>query len=227
MHDGPRVPLDVFSDPICPWCLIGKRRLEGALAARPDHPFQVRWRVFQLNPEMPPEGMDRRAYLERKFGGPEGAERVYGAIEAQAKADGLPVRFDLIERTPNTINPHRLIRWAEAEDVQDSVVDAIFVRYFQEGADISDPTVLAEIAEEAGMNREMVERLLASDADQDAVRAEDLAARKAGLSAAPTFVVNAKYVVPGAQPSEKWVTVIDELTENLSKLETPSDPPAH
>ncbi|MEM1419168.1 MAG: DsbA family oxidoreductase [Pseudomonadota bacterium] len=211
-----KIAIDILSDPICPWCYIGKTRLDQAMIERPDHPFEIRWRPFQLNPDMPAEGMDRRAYLERKFGGPEGAARVYGAIEQTAKDAGLQVRFDLIARTPNTIDAHRLIRWADSMDAQTPVVEDLFKRYFESGEDISDHGVLAEVAEIAGLDRAVIERLLATDTDSDAVREEDKTARGMGVSGVPTFIIDGRYVVPGAQDPELWVKTIDEITSAAS-----------
>ncbi|MEL6279727.1 MAG: DsbA family oxidoreductase [Pseudomonadota bacterium] len=211
-----KIAIDILSDPICPWCYIGKTRLDQAMIERPDHPFEIRWRPFQLNPDMPAEGMDRREYLERKFGGPEGAARVYGAIEQTAKDAGLQVRFDLIARTPNTIDAHRLIRWADSMDAQTPVVEELFKRYFERGEDISDHGVLAEVAEIAGLDRAVIERLLATDTDSDAVREEDKTARGLGVSGVPTFIIDGRYVVPGAQDPELWVKTIDEITSAAS-----------
>ncbi len=211
-----KIAIDILSDPICPWCYIGKTRLDQAMIERPDHPFEIRWRPFQLNPDMPAEGMDRREYLERKFGGPEGAARVYGAIEQTAKDAGLQVRFDLIARTPNTIDAHRLIRWADSMDAQTPVVEELFKRYFERGEDISDHGVLAEVAEIAGLDRAVIERLLATDTDADAVREEDKTARGLGVSGVPTFIIDGRYVVPGAQDPELWVKTIDEITSAAS-----------
>ncbi|MEO1504459.1 MAG: DsbA family oxidoreductase [Pseudomonadota bacterium] len=211
-----KIAIDILSDPICPWCYIGKTRLDQAMIERPDHPFEIRWRPFQLNPDMPAEGMGRREYLERKFGGPEGAARVYGAIEQTAKDAGLQVRFDLIARTPNTIDAHRLIRWADSMDAQTPVVEELFKRYFERGEDISDHGVLAEVAEIAGLDRAVIERLLATDTDSDAVREEDKTARGLGVSGVPTFIIDGRYVVPGAQDPELWVKTIDEITSAAS-----------
>ena len=213
------IPLDILSDPICPWCYIGKARLERALAQRPNHPFEITWRPFQLNPEMPLEGMDRTAYLERKFGGPEGAKRVYTSIEDTAQADGLDVRFDLIQRTPNTLNAHRLIRWASPGEVQNAIVNNLFRAYFHNGIDISDPDALGDIAAKSGMERAVVVELLSGEADLEAVRREDQTAREAGVGGVPTFLVNGRHVVPGAQDTALWVRVIDELTSGLADAE--------
>ena len=206
------IKLDILSDPICPWCYIGKTHLDRALEAHADHPFQIEWHPFQLNPEMAPEGMDRRAYLEGKFGGKAGADEVYGRIAETAKAAGLDLALDAIERTPNTLDAHRLIHWAGLEGRQTFVVSRLFKAYFEEARDIGDHGVLLDIAEEAGLDRAMIERLLDSDADRDDIRARDAHARERGVTGVPTFVVANQHVVPGAQPPELWEKVIEELT---------------
>ncbi len=209
------VSLDIFSDPICPWCLIGKTRLDRALAKRPAEgvasPFTIRWRAFQLNPTMPPEGVDRAQYLEAKFGGKEGAKKVYGRIADTARGDGLEIDFNRIARTPNTIDAHRLIRWAGVENVQGPVVDAMFDAYFMKGDDISDHQVLLRIAGAAGMDVEVTARLLEGDADRQEVRDEDAEAREAGLSGVPSFIINGRHLIPGAVDEDVWLNVIDEL----------------
>ncbi|MEM8555207.1 MAG: DsbA family oxidoreductase [Pseudomonadota bacterium] len=206
------VPLDILSDPICPWCYIGKAHLEKALAERPDHPFVITWRPFQLNPDMPRAGMDRQAYLEAKFGGAEGAAEVYGRIAEAAEAAGLKLDFAGIARTPNTLDAHRLIHWAFVEDCQQAVVDALFKAYFEEGLDLGDRDILADVADGAGMDASVVHKLLASDADLEDIRAQDAAFRDMGVTGVPTFLVNQAHAVPGSQPAELWLQVIDELT---------------
>lgn len=205
------VKLDIISDPICPWCYIGKTQLDRALAERPDHPFAVEWHPFQLNPDMPAEGMDRRTYLERKFGGPEGADRVYGQISEHAKSIGVEADFEAITRTPNTLNAHRLIHWAGIEDRQEEIVNALFAANFREGRDIGDMDVLADIADANGMDASVVRRLLQSDADVEMIRQRDAHSREMGVTSVPTFVVAGQHAVPGAQPPELWVKVIDEI----------------
>lgn len=211
--------LDIISDPICPWCYIGKAKLDRALEARPDHPFEIRWRPFQLNPEMPREGMDRRGYLEWKFGGPEKADSFYQRIEQAARDAGLEVNFDAIARTPNTLDAHRLIRWAGVEGRQTLVVNQLFRRYFREGQDIGDRAVLVEVARSAGLDAEVVARLLEGDADLEEVRAEDAQAREMGVQGVPTFIVGGRYVVTGAQDSEVWLQITDELIEKTRDLQ--------
>lgn len=204
--------LDVLSDPICPWCFIGKARLDQALINHPDHPFTIEWHPFQLNPGMPVGGMDRREYLETKFGGRANAMRVYGQIAQAAEESGLEIDFAKIERTPNTLDAHRLIHWAGIEGRQTAVVSALFKAYFQDGQDIGDPATLRAIAEGAEMDGDMIARLLASDADRADIMARDTHARQRGVNSVPTFIVANTHVVPGAQPPELWAQVITELS---------------
>lgn len=208
------VKLDILSDPICPWCYIGKAHLDRALTAHPDHPFTIEWHPFQLNPEMPAEGMDRRAYLDGKFGGRAAADQVYGRIAEAAKAAGLSIDFDKIGRTPNTLDAHRLIHWAGLEGRQTAVVTRLFKAYFEAGQDIGDREVLLDIAEGVGLDRAMIERLLDSDADCDDIRARDAHARERGVTGVPTFVIANTHVAPGAQSPELWTQVIEDLTRS-------------
>lgn len=221
------VTLDIISDPICPWCYIGKARLDAAIAETGINPFQTHWRIFELNPDMPPEGMDRKAYLEAKFGGPEGAEQVYSRIRREAERSGLDLDFERIARTPNTFDAHRLIRWAQAQGVQDRVADELFRRYFEQGADISDHAVLLDVAEAAGMEREVVARLLEGDAEREALREEEESIRGMGVQGVPCFVIGGKYVLQGAQESETWKQVLTELDQAIRKqaAEQPGEAP--
>jgi predicted DsbA family dithiol-disulfide isomerase len=209
------IKLDVLSDPICPWCYIGKANLDRALAQRPDHPFVIEWHPFQLNPEMPTEGMDRRDYLEAKFGGREGAVRAYAPVAQAAERAGLTINFEAMARTPSTLDAHRLIHWAGLEGRQTAAVSSLFRAYFAEGRDIGDAAVLLDIADSIGLDRAMTERLLASDADADDIRARDAHARQRGVTGVPTFVIANQHVVVGAQPADLWLQVIDELTGQL------------
>lgn len=209
------VDLFIFSDPICPWCYIGKARLFQALEQRPDHPFRIEWHPFMLNPDMPPEGMDRRAYLEAKFGGQEGAVKAYLPVLEAAEASGLSIDLERMARTPSTLDAHRLIHWAGIEGRQTPVVSALFRAYFTEGRDIGDRAVLADIAEACEMDRTVVARLLATGADAEDIRARAEDARQKGVNAVPTFVVAGRHVVPGAQPVELWLKVIDEIAAQV------------
>lgn len=215
------IPLHIFSDPICPWCYIGKARLGRALEARPGHPFKIEWHPFMLNPEMPRGGMDRRTYLETKFGGRDGAVAAYLPVVDEARKSGLTLNLDAIERTPSTLDAHRLIHWAGVEGRQMAVASSLFKAYFVEGHDIGDTVVLSRIATACGMDGAVIARLLASDADADDIRVRDADAREKGIRAVPTFVIAGRHVVPGAQPVGLWLNVIDELSG--TKVEAPAD----
>jgi predicted DsbA family dithiol-disulfide isomerase len=210
------IRLDIFSDPICPWCYIGKTLLDRALESRPNHPFSVEWHPFQLNPDMPAEGMDRRAYLEGKFGGKQQAVEVYGRIAEAAKAAGIEMDFAAIQRTPNTLNAHRLIHWAGLEGRQNAVVAALFRAYFKDGRDIGHTDTLVDIAKVCGMDPKATERLLATDADCADLTARDTDARQKGVTGVPAFLIAQQYMMPGAQPVETWQNVIDELLETIA-----------
>ena len=205
------IKLDIMSDPICPWCYIGKTHLDRALEANPDHPFVIEWHPFQLNPEMPAEGMDRRAYLEGKFGGKDGAVKAYAPVVEHAEKAGLTIDFEGMTRTPNTLDAHRLIHWAGIEGKQTAAVSALFKAYFVDARDIGDAEVLADIADGIGMDASVVLRLLQSDADRDEIKARDSHSREMGISSVPTFIVANQHAVPGAQPPELWSKVIAEL----------------
>lgn len=217
------IKLDILSDPICPWCHIGKAHLFRALQKRPDHPFVLEWHPFQLNPDMPEEGMDRRAYLEGKFGGKEAAVRAYAPVVEAAETAGLEIDFEGIKTTPNTINAHRLIHWAGLEQKQTHVVQALFEAYFEKGRDIGDIATLTDIGVACGMEREMLERLFASDADLDDIRARDAHARERGVSGVPTFVVANQHVLRGAQPPELWAQAIDDILEQIRAQDAAGD----
>jgi predicted DsbA family dithiol-disulfide isomerase len=205
------IKLDILSDPICPWCYIGWTQLAPALEQVGDHPFAIEWHPFQLNPDMPPEGRDRRAYLEGKFGGKEGAIRAYAPVVEAAEKAGLGIDFAAIARAPNTLDAHRLIHWAGIEGRQTPVVLALFQAYFKDARDIGDIDVLADVADSAGLDAAMIRELLKGDADAEEIRKRDAWARERGVTAVPTFVVAQKHAVPGAQPPELWVQVIEEI----------------
>lgn len=217
MTDAPtHVKLDILSDPICPWCYIGKTHLDKALAAIPDHPFVIEWHPFQLNPDMPSGGMDRRAYLEGKFGGKEAAVRAYAPVVEHADKAGLTIDFEGMKVTPNTVDAHRLIHWAGIEGKQEQIVDALFQAYFVDARDIGDHDVLADLADSAGMDAAVVRKLLASDADMQMIRDRDAHSREMGVSSVPTYIVANQHAVPGAQPPELWEKVIREIMDGLA-----------
>ena len=206
------IKLDIMSDPICPWCYIGKAHLDRALEAHPDHPFEIEWHPFQLNPDMPAKGMDRRAYLEGKFGGKEAAVRAYAPVVENAEKAGLKINFEGMERTPNTLNAHRLIHWAGIEGRQTAAVSALFKAYFVDTRDIGSLDVLADIADSIEMDASVVMRLLNTDADMQEIRDRDAHSREMGITSVPTFIVGGRHAVPGAQPPELWAKVIAEIT---------------
>jgi predicted DsbA family dithiol-disulfide isomerase len=213
------VKLDIISDPICPWCYIGKTNLDKALLDFPDHPFTIEWHPFQLNPDMPAGGMDRKAYLEAKFGGKEGAVKAYAPVVEHAEKTGATINFDAMKVTPNTIDAHRLIHWAGIEHRQSFVVDLLFKAYFVEGRDIGDHEVLADIADTAEMDAAMVTKLLASDADIEDIQARDKHSREMGVNSVPTFIVANQHAVPGAQPPEVWTGVIKDIMDQIEAAE--------
>ncbi|MEM7319406.1 MAG: DsbA family oxidoreductase [Pseudomonadota bacterium] len=214
------VKLDIISDPICPWCYIGKTHLDSALNEIPDHPFDIEWHPFQLNPDMPEGGMDRRDYLEQKFGGKDGAVRAYAPVVEHAERAGLSINFEAMKRTPNTLDAHRLIHWAGIEGKQPEMVDALFKAYFVDARDIGDHEVLADVADSAGLDASVVLRLLASNSDLETIRSRDTRSRTMGVGSVPTFVVANQHAVPGAQPPELWRKVIREIMEQIE--ETPA-----
>ncbi|PVA12043.1 polyketide biosynthesis protein [Pelagivirga sediminicola] len=207
------VKLDIISDPICPWCYIGKVLLDRALEQRADHPFVIEWHPFQLNPDMPKGGMDRRAYLEAKFGGKDAAVAAYAPVVERAEAAGIAIDFEAMARTPNTLDAHRLIHWAGIEGKQNAAAMALFAAYFTHGRDIGDAEVLADIADGLGMDAAVVAKLLATDADSADITARDAQFREMGIASVPTFIVAAQHAVPGAQDTELWLRVMDEIVE--------------
>lgn len=206
------IRLDIFSDPVCPWCFIGKANLDRALQDHPLNPFAIQWHPFQLNPDMPAEGMPKRAYLEAKFGGPARLDAIHDRLREAARAAGVPLDPDVPQRMPNTLNAHRLIHWAGIEARQPDVVTRVMRAYWVEGRDIGDMATLAVIAGEAGMDAAATLRLLQSDADAEDIAARDADARAKGVNSVPTFLVAQQYVVSGAQPAELWGKVIAELS---------------
>lgn len=204
--------LDIFSDPVCPWCYIGKANLDRALEAHPNHPFRIEWHPFQLNPDMPRDGVDKRAYLADKFGEVQ-LTQVHLRLKEMSRAAGAEIDPDTPKRIPNTLDAHRLIHWAGLEGRQNAIVAGLFRGYWKEGRDIGNPGVLADIAASAGMDRAMIARLLDSEADADDIRARDEDARRKGVNSVPTFLIAQQYVVTGAQPPEVWGNVIRELVE--------------
>lgn len=205
------VRLDIFADPVCPWCLIGKAGLDQALAARPDHPLAIAWHPFRLNPAMPAEGMDYRSYMIARLGSEQRLAEILDRVTEAARRVGLEIHPERITRARNTLDAHRLMHWAGIEGVQGAVMDGLLRAYWVEGRDIADPAELVAIAREAGMDGAVVARLLAGDADRDTVIARENHARQRGIGAVPSFVLGDTHVISGAQPASFWIDVIDEL----------------
>ena len=206
------ISIDLFSDPICPWCYIGKRRLEEALAIRPDIRVEIEWHGFQLNPMMPHDGMNRSDYLSLKFGNPNNARRLYENIEGVGQQASIAFNFERIEVTPNTVNAHRLIRLAGQFGFQNDVVERLFAAYFLDGENIGDIMTLASIGDAAGIDRETAQTFLESGEDIEAVKSDDMQARQLGIQGVPFFILDHQYAVSGAQEPEAFYPLFDLLT---------------
>jgi predicted DsbA family dithiol-disulfide isomerase len=206
--------VDVVSDVVCPWCFIGKRRLENAIAIA-DLPVAVRWHPFQLDPTIPPEGKSRRAYLEQKFGSAERIAEIHRNVAEIGKTEGIDFAFDRILVSPNTLDAHRLVRWAGEAGVQDKVVEALFRANFLEGRNVGDRETLADIAAEVGMDRAKIAARLASDDDRDEVTAEIVSAQRIGVTGVPTFIVANRYALVGAQPAETLACAFAEAAAEV------------
>lgn len=211
--------IEIVSDVICPWCFIGKRRLEQALAQRPDIEFEIGWRPFQLNPDMPREGADRKSYLEAKFGGPARATEIYARISAEGAKEGIAFDFDGIRRTPNTLAAHSVLRWAMGTGVQNELKERLFNLYFIEGKDIGDYQILADAAAAEGMDGALVLKLLQEGRDADVVAAEDQRARELGVTGVPFFIFENRYGVSGAQTPDVLLQVIDKIAAEPAQAE--------
>jgi predicted DsbA family dithiol-disulfide isomerase len=201
--------VDIVSDTICPWCYIGKRRFEKAVAQSGRNDIMVAWRPFQLNPDMPATGMSRPDYLRAKFGGGDRPRQIYRAIAESGREEGIEFQFDRIEQTPNTINSHRLIHWSGPKGFQDQVVDSLFQAYFEEGRDVGSLEVLQACAVRAGMDRDEVNAFLAGDELRSDIVQADMYARRLGINGVPCFIINRKYAVSGAQPAAAFIEVFN------------------
>ncbi|MEO1748128.1 MAG: DsbA family oxidoreductase [Pseudomonadota bacterium] len=207
------LPVDVISDVMCPWCLIGKRRLEAAAALVADEiELEVHWRPFQLDATLPDEGLDRKTYLENKFGGPERAKEIYGHIEQTGLQEGIDFAFSDIAVSPNTLNAHRLVRFAGELSVktQSAVVEELFNSFFLEGAHIGDLDVLADIARKSGMDREATLARLVSDEARQETSAEVARAGQMGVTGVPCFIFDRKIAVMGAHPADHLLEAMRE-----------------
>jgi predicted DsbA family dithiol-disulfide isomerase len=215
-HIAAPLTIDVVSDVVCPWCYIGKRNLEAALASLPASDVQIHWRPYQLDATIPPAGIARRVYLERKFG--DRVDEIYTRVAAAGRDAGINFAFDRIERSPNTLDAHRLIRWSESAGKQNEVVERLFRAFFLEGRDIGNRAVLLEAATEAGMERQVVQRLLNGEADKNAVREEIATAQRLGVNGVPFFIFAGRFGMPGAQPAEVLANAIKQAAEKSGEL---------
>jgi predicted DsbA family dithiol-disulfide isomerase len=212
------ISIDVYSDVVCPWCYIGKRKLEQALVRLGEQNVAVtpNWRAFQLNPDMPLAGMARKDYVETKFGEPERAKEIYARVAGVGNEVGIAFQFDKIERQPNTINAHRLIRYAGELGRQDAVAEALFKAFFLELRDIGDIAGLSDIAAGAGLDRDAVHAYLASDKGTESVQQEDAVARQLGITGVPFFVFGGKYAVSGAQDATALVEAYQQAAQEIA-----------
>ena len=212
------VHIDVVSDVVCPWCYIGKRRLEGAIALTPDVAVNINWRAYFLNPWIPREGIDRQTYLETKFGSAERYAVIAERIVAAAAMEGLVYAPDKISRQPNTLDCHRLILWSRSATDPARMKQRLMELYFAEGADLSDAKVLIQAAVDCGMDGDLVRRLLASDADIDRIEGDANSAKEAGIDGVPCFMFGASVIVTGAQSPEYLASAIERTAGRHSRL---------
>lgn len=201
--------IDIFSDVICPWCFIGKRRLERALRDRPQDKVEICWRAFQLNPDMPVQGMPRQVYLQTKFGGPERAEQIYDNIRANGEKEGIAFRFDLIEHTPNTVKAHRLLRHATNLGKGDAMAERLFTGYFLDGVNIGEIDALVDLAVEVEMDGDESRAWLEGNEEMAEIMAETRFAYENGINGVPCFVFNRRYALAGAQEPEAFYPLFE------------------
>jgi predicted DsbA family dithiol-disulfide isomerase len=219
LSDAPAsVHIDVVSDVVCPWCYIGKRRLEGAIALARDVTVNVNWRAYFLNDWIPSEGIERQTYLETKFGSPERYAVIAERIAAAAAMEGLVYNPDKISRQPNTLDCHRLILWSRSATDPARVKQRLMELYFAEGADLTDPKVLIQAAVDCGMDGDLVRRLLASEADIDRIEADASSAKEAGIDGVPCFIFGSSVIVTGAQSPEYLASAIERTAGRHSRL---------
>jgi predicted DsbA family dithiol-disulfide isomerase len=215
----PALHIDVVSDVVCPWCFIGKRRLENALELVPDIAVDINWRPYFLNPWIPRDGIDRQTYLETKFGSAERYAGIAERVVAAAALEGLLYASDAISRQPNTLDCHRLILWSRSATDPGNMKQRLMELYFSEGADLSDPNTLIQAAVDCGMDGDLVRRLLASDADVDRIENEANSAKEAGIDGVPCFIFGGSTIVTGAQSPEYLASAIERTAKQLTKLQ--------
>ena len=211
------LPIDVVSDVVCPWCFIGKRRLEKAIALRPDIPVEVRWHPYFLNDWIPREGIDRKTYLETKFGSVERYAGMARRVQQAAEEEGLVYALDKISRQPNTLDCHRLILWARNAGAAARMKQRLMELYFAEGADLTDREMLVKAAVDCGMDGNLVRDLLAGDADVERVTREAQSAKEAGIDGVPCFIFGGALAVSGAQSPEYLASAIERAASEYAR----------
>ena len=216
--EPPAVHIDVVSDVVCPWCYIGKHRLEAALALSPDVTVDINWRPYFLNPWIPREGIDRQTYLETKFGSAERYIAIAERVAAAAAMEGLVYAPGKMSRQPNTLDCHRLILWSRSATDPARMKQRLMELYFAEGADLSDPKILIQAAVDCGMDGDLVRRLLASDADVDRIEGEANSAKEAGIDGVPCFIFGGSGIVTGAQSPEYLANAIARVSGGTSRM---------
>ncbi|TYC53856.1 DsbA family oxidoreductase [Rhodobacterales bacterium] len=219
MSEQSPLVVDVVSDVMCPWCYIGKKRLEAAIRSVPDLKVQVRWHAFQLDETLPKAGKDRQQYLNDKFGGPERAAEFYEQIKAAGREEGINFAFDAIKVSPNTLDCHRLILWSRADELQDEVVELLFQAYFLNGEDLTKSETLVRISEKAGMQSDLVEQLLETDTDLDKVRHQIAKAQQSGITGVPCFILDERFVLAGAEKAETLAAALIHAEETRTHFE--------
>jgi len=208
--------IDIVSDVVCPWCYIGKRRIENALALTPDVPVEINWRPYFLNDWVPREGISRDEYLTAKFGSVEAYKGMAGRVVAAASEEGLTYRPELVKRQPNTTDCHRLIHWADASGQSAAMKQRLMELYFRDGGDLTDTGVLVQAAVDCGLDADEVRRRLSTDEDVALISAQARDASEKGISGVPTFVFAQKYAVSGAQPAEQLARAIRQVSAEVN-----------
>ncbi|MGB7336637.1 MAG: DsbA family oxidoreductase [Salaquimonas sp.] len=213
------ISVDIVSDVMCPWCYIGQKNLEAAKAIATEIDVDVHWRPYQLDPTLPPEGKDRQTYLNEKFGGEEKAGQIYQRVKDAGSQSGIDFRFDLMKVSPNTLDAHRVIRWAGSvgSEIQDKLVKRLFQLFFEEGANVGDTDILLEAAKSVGMDTQIIKDLLASDKDKKEVQIDIHQAQQMGVTGVPFFILANKYALSGAQPPEVLANALRQISAEVAE----------
>jgi len=212
--------IEIFSDVVCPWCYIGKRRLDQALAQMPESDFEIRWRAFQLYPMLPAEGVPRDVFMQARFGSADSAA-IYARILEEAVPLGLSLDFDAIQRAPNTLRAHRLLAWAAGGAVQHRLAEVLFRYYFCDGRDLCDPGALADAAAEAGLDRDLAVAAIAAGAGAESVAADLRHAEEAEITGVPFYALGGRFGIPGAQPPDVLRHLIERARTRLAAAVSP------